>query len=988
VMRPPMPAVNLSRQAKIALTVVAALVVFLILAASLVNVYVDYLWFHSVHFGGVYSTMLRTRVLLFFGCGLLMAGVLAGNVWLAYRLRPPFRPVSPEQQNLERYRIALEPRKKLLLIALAVVTFFAAGSSGQRNWKVWLLWIDGGKFGVKDPQFHLDISFFAWDYPLYRVVLGFLFAAIIFSILLSAATYYLYGALRLQTPGAKITISARRHLTMLVFFFIVFKAAAYWLDRYGLVYSGRGKVTGASYTDVNASLPAKTILFWVAIVIAIGVLASMWMSSPAIPAISFVVLVIMSIVISGIYPALVQQITVKPNASTKEAKYISRNIEATQTAYGIKTGSNVTYQNYEVTKSPPTSALAPTDPTVSDIRILDPNVVSPTFTQQQRIENVYGFATKLDVDRYTIKNAAGQSETNDYIVGVRELKATNLAGTQSNWINQHTVYTHGYGFVAAQANDDVTSDGAYAEGNIPPTGPLNLSQPDEYYGELLPAYSVVGASGTPQEFDGSDAPKVTYKGGGGVSLGNIVHRLAFAVKYSQTNFLLNSAVGAKGAKLIYNRDPRQIVSKVAPFLKIDSDPYPIVDSSTGHMVWIVDGYTTMSQYPYSERESLSDLTKDSLSTTGRTATLPDDEINYIRNSVKATVDAYTGKVTLYDWDTTDPVLKAWMRIFPNLVSPQSAMPASIMSHVRYPEDLFKIQRALIGSYHVTNAITFYNVGNKWTVPVDPNDPNANQPPYYVLASQPNSGVTAPKFQLTTPMLVNNSQNLAAYISVNSDPGPAYGKMTVLTVPGGIQTNGPEQVSNILTSNSVITKDLSLFNSPGGGSSVVHGNLLTLPIGKSFLYVEPLYVQGSSGNASYPVLTRVLAVYGDKVGYAPTLSDALTNLSQTQVGLNIPGSGNTGAVTPTTPPSSTPPSGSSTPSTTSTGPPTTAAALLVQVNAAFKQLAAAYKSGDPVAVGTAEALLQKLTAEYLALPGTTPTSVGASKTPTATASPTK
>ena len=312
-----------------------------------------------------------------------------------------------------------------------------------------------------------------------------------------------------------------------------------------------------------------------------------------------------------------------------------------------------------------------TNPTVADIRLLDPNVVSPTFTQQQQIKNVYGFPGKLDVDRYTLKDH--RRLEHDYIVGVRELSAANLVkGGQSGWINQHTVYTHGYGFVAAAANADVTNDPSlYTESDIPPTGPLALKNPEAYYGELLPNYSIVGASGTKQEYNASDGAKITYQGGGGVSLSSFFTRLALAVNYKETNFVLNDAVSAKGAKIIFNRDPRAAVQKVAPFLKIDGDPYPIVDPQTGDIVWMVDGYTTMNNFPYSQRNSLSTLTADSLSQTGKTASQPNDSINYIRNSVKATVDSYTGKVTLYAWDNTDPVLRAWMKVFPGLVQPKS-----------------------------------------------------------------------------------------------------------------------------------------------------------------------------------------------------------------------------------------------------------------------------------------------------------------------------
>ena len=989
-MRPPIPNLALSRRSKIVIAVVGILIVLLIALTSLTGVYVNWLWFGEVGYRQVFRTVLWTKVFLFLIFGVTMALIIGANLVVAYLLRPPFRPMSAEQQNLERYRVMVEPRKKLVLAGVVVIALFASGLSAQGRWQTWLLWLHGTNFGVSDPQFHRDISFFAWDYPAYRLMLGFGFTAILFALILSVGVHYLSGAIRLQTPGPKITLAARRHLTVLVFVFVSLKAVAYWLDRYGLMFSSRSKFTGASYTDVHASLAAKTILFWIAILIALGVLASIWLRSAILPGIGFAVLLILSILISGIYPAIVQQVSVKPNASNKEVPYIARNIAATRNAYGIASGTNVNYVPYAATSSPSPAAVTAANPTVSNIRILDPNVISPTFVQQQQDGNVYGFPAKLDVDRYTLNDpTTNKPVTHDYIVGIRELKASNLAGNQTNWINQHTNFTHGYGFVAAAADSDITTNGnqpgSYTEGYIPPVGALNLKQPAAYYGELLPDYSIVGAQGSTQEYDGSGTQKVTYAGGGGVSLGSVFTRLAFAVKYKQTNFLLNSAASAKGAKIIFNRDPRVMLQKVAPFLKVDSDPYPIVDQTSGHMVWMIDGYTTMSKYPYSELQSLSSLTNDSLSATNKTASQPNDTINYIRNSVKATLDAYTGKLTLYQWDTQDPVLKTWMKIFPGVVKSKSSMPQSILSHVRYPEDLFEVQRATLAQYHVDDPVTFYNVGDKWTVPADPTDTSANQPPYYVLAAPATGGTDSAVFQLTSPMKVNNSTYLAAYLSVDSDPAN-YGKITALQLPrGSSAVQGPEQIFNVLTSNSVITKDLSLFNTAGGGSRVVHGNLLTLPVGNSFLYVEPLYVQASVGNASYPILQRVLVVYGDHIGYAADLPNALANLSGGPVGVSLTNGGNP-VKTPT--PTPTPTGSSGTPTPTPTTPiPVGQKAALAQLNDAFQALQQANKSGDLAAQGQAQgkvlALLQSYLAKYGPLPSGSATPTSPSPSPTKT-----
>src|SRR4051812_19128298 len=471
----PMPSMILSRRAKIALSVVGIVIVLVIVLVKLAGVYVNYLWFGALHQRQVYTTLLWTKVSLFFIFGVLMALIIGGNLVIAYLLRPPFRPMSPEQQNLQNYVLMVEPRRKLILAGVMIIALLAEGASAQGNWGMWQLWLHGGAFGVKDPQFHRDISFYAWDYPVYRALLGFGFTAVIFSLILCIGVHYLTGAIRLQTPGPKVTLTARRHLTVLVFVFMALKAIAYWLDRYGLVFSNRSKFTGASYTDVHSVLPAKTILFWIAIILALGVLASVWLRSVLLPGIGFAVLLVLSILISGIYPAIVQQVSVKPNASDKERVYISRNIAATRAAYGIVTkdathpNGTVAYDQYKAISDPiPSAAEDTTNPTVDNIRILDPSIISPTFRNFQKIGLPYGFSPTLNVDRYTLPNPVTRApETHDYIVGVREqVTGSNLIGSQNNWINQHTVYTHGYGFVAARADTNVTStdQSAFTEG--------------------------------------------------------------------------------------------------------------------------------------------------------------------------------------------------------------------------------------------------------------------------------------------------------------------------------------------------------------------------------------------------------------------------------------------------------------------------------------------------------------------------------------------
>src|SRR5215213_1357275 len=681
-MRPPVPVPTLSRRAKLVLGAVAVLLVLFTTIGTLTNVYVDYLWFDETDYTGVFWTELQTRALLFAVAGVATGGLVATAIYLAYRFRPTFRPMSLEQQNLERYRQSLEPRRGLVLTAVGVVLGLFAGFTAQGSWQTWLTFRNSTDFGRTDPQFGNDLSFFVFDYPFYRLALGFGFAIVLLALIGSVLTHYVFGGLRLQTPGQKLTSAARMQLSVLLGLFLALKAVAYWLDRYGLVYSDRGDVfTGASYTDVNALLVPKGILTGVAIVCALAFFANIFFRNFLLPAAALVLLLISSLAIGVAYPAIVQQFVVRPSADQKEAPYIQRAIGSTLDAYGL---SDVDYVNYaqeatgdEVDTEAAQAELRNDTETIPNARLLDPNVLAGTFTARQQIRNVYGFPEKLDIDRYTI-----DGKTRDYVVAVRELNSAGLSENQATWINRHTVYTHGNGFVAAPANEVVAGQEGgepnFTTKDLPTTGNIEVTGNGAriYYGELLQqggqeVYSVVGApqGADPREFDqpedGSDEGQInnTYDGDGGVSIGSFFRQLTFAIYYRERNFLLSSAVN-EDSKVLYVRDPRDRVEKAAPFLEVDGDPYPAVID--GRVTWILDGYTTSDAYPYSELRDLGTTAQDSLTGAGTTA-LPNEQFNYIRNSVKATVDAYDGTVTLFEWDKKDPVLQTYMKAFPGTV---------------------------------------------------------------------------------------------------------------------------------------------------------------------------------------------------------------------------------------------------------------------------------------------------------------------------------
>jgi uncharacterized protein len=888
--------VRLPRRPRYLIPIAAGVVAVIIVLMVFAGLWTDYLWFRSVNYSSVFTKIIGIRVALFVVGGAVMASVVGVNIYLAYRLRPAYRAMSQEQEGLERYRTALQPHLKLIMgIGLGLLGLIS-GLSAAGAWRTWLLFVNQVSFGTKDPQFRLDISFFAFTYPFIRFVLGFAFTTVVLSVLAAAATHYLYGGLRLQGPGERSTVAARAHIFILLGIFVLLKAVAYWFDRYGLNFSQRGTVaTGASYTDVNAVLPAKTILAVIAIVCALLFFAGALRRSVMLPAVGFGLLVLSAILVGGVYPAIIQQFSVKPNELAKESPYIQREIAGTRQAYAI---SGVNESTYLATPNEPAAQLAADASSLPGVRQLDPAVVGPAYQQLQQIKGYYKFSGVLDMDRYPL-GVVG-STPQDTVVAVRELPGP-PAG-QSNWITQHLVYTHGYGFVAASANTVADGGGpAFVEGDIPPSGKIPQVQPRVYFGPLEANYAIVGAPAgrAPLELDypnGSAAGQqnTTYSGGGGVPIGSFVNRLLYTIKLHQLNILLSGSINNQ-SRILYVRDPVARVAKVAPFLTLDGDTYPVVVG--GGIDWVVDAYTTTNLYPYSARVGLDGATADSIGTPPPVEQ-SGDQINYIRNSVKAVVNAYTGKVTLYEWDSTDPVLRTWMKAFPGIIKPRSAIPADLLPHLRYPQDLLKVQRQILARYHVTQPQAFYGGQNFWDVPNDPTTSlGGPQPPYYLTLAMPNS--SAPEFSLTSSFVFKGRQNLAAFMAVDSNPtSPGYGTISLLEVPQDAAIAGPEQVQNSFET--LPNASIELTQLRKGGSKVTLGNLITLPVGGALLYIEPVYVQASGvSNGSYPTLRRVFVSFNGNTGYAPSLQESLaqvfSGLPSQPSGPSAPPSGQVSAV---------------------------------------------------------------------------------------------
>ena len=951
------------------------LAVLFILFQFFTGIWTDVLWYRSVGFSQVFTTQLTTRLILFFLFGLLMAGAIVANVLIGYRVRPTFRGSSLEQQSLDRYRMAIDPYRKLIVGGVAVFLGLIAGSSASGEWRTWLQWRNATSFGVQDPQFHRDISFYVFTYPWLRFLLGFLFAIVILSLIAAAVTHYLYGGIRTQGPGDRVSTAAQAHLSVLLGLFVLLKAVAYWLDRYGLAIHGDERFrgwTGLRYTDANAMLPAKTILAVIAFICAVLFFANLVRRTWLLPGIGFGLLVLCAILIGGVYPAVVQQFKVKPSERDLESPFIARNIVATRQAYGI---DNAEVQDYNASTNLTQAQLRDDTESTASVRLLDPAIISPTFQQLQQVRGYYGFPPSLDVDRYRI-----DGKLQDSVVSVRELNLSGVPSDQRGWINDHLVYTHGFGMVTALGNTrDSAGRPIFTESNIPPTGDLGTYEPRIYFGEQSPNYSIVGAPAGradteldyPDDTSGTGQRNTTYQGDGGVRLGNWFNKLLYAVKFREMKIFLSSDVNPD-SRILYFRQPRERIERVAPWLTLDSDAYPAVVN--GRVLWIVDGYTTTSGYPYSARTTLGEATQDTLTTSQRAVIAPQNQVNYIRNSVKATVDAFDGTVTLYAWDEGDPVLRTWMKAFPDSVRPRSEITPDLMAHLRYPQDLFKVQRDLISHYHVTDPGSFFSGQDFWRVPTDPTlgaDTGRDQPPYYLTIKMP--GQTEGAFSLTSTLVPVNRVNLAAFMAVDATPGEDYGKIRVLQLPRNTAIPGPGQAQNSFRSDPTITSALSLLTR-GGQSIVEFGNLLTLPVGGGLLYVEPVYVKAASGT-SFPLLQKVIVGFGDKVAMANTLDDALAALftgeGPTQPPPEEPG-------TPTTPPTQ-PPGGGGTIS------PELAAALQdAQQAYAAGQAALAQNPPDWAAFGQAQNELRQALDRIAQLSGAGGSAPPA--TPTGSASP--
>jgi uncharacterized membrane protein (UPF0182 family) len=888
-----------SRRGRILLFSVLGVIVLFFLVTLFASIYTDRLWYGSVGYSGVYDTMLWTRVGLFVGCGLLMALCVAANMVIAYRARPFHRPDSPEQTGLDRYRDAVAPIRMVLLVSVAGVIGLFGGVAANGKWRTFLLWANREPFHASDPYFGKDVGFYVFSLPWLHFVVGFVIAILVLSMLTAVVVHYLYGGIRLQTPEDRMSTTATVQLAVLGGLALLAKAVGYYLDRFDLVTGSGGIVTGMGYTDQHTVLPARNILVGVAVICAVLFFVTAWRRVWLLPGVGISLLVITSILLGLIWPAFIQHFTVGPNTADKEAPYIQKNIDATRAAYDLN--------RIKLTRTPP----APQTPAsvgdlisqTASVPLLDPSKMQRAFQALQAVSGYYGVDPVLDVDHYPIDGV-----DRAVLIGARQLDPSGIPADSRNWQTLHTQYTHGSGLIAAFANQRPADDAEesdqiqWAQGQDQnsleqATGPFENRI---YFSHMLPSYSVVGKSpgGADREInltDGGTQSRTTYTGGGGVGVGGFFHKLMYAIRFGDQNFLLNSQI-APDSRVLYYRDPAQRVEKVAPWLTLDGDVYPV--AVDGRILWVVDGYTTTDRYPQSESQSFSDMTSDVVNRPSGVRTLPTDQINYMRNAVKATVDAYTGKVTLFAWDEADPILQAWRSAFPGTVLDKDQIPSDLLPHLRYPEDLFKVQRYQYARYHVTNSSDFFSANQVWQVSPDPQVKDENQAPIRMFTADPANGDQT--WSLTSSFVPNNKTTLMAYVSADSDPtSPDYGQVTVQQSPSDQNLPpGPAQAYSSLISDPRITAKTQSFRL--GDATPSYGNVVSVPLAGGMMYVVPVYAERQqSSSSSYLSLRYVMVSFGSKVGIGDTLVDAITDMTGSAPppdGGN-PGAGNNGGNNP-------------------------------------------------------------------------------------------
>ncbi len=932
--------------------VVAALLVVVLLFSlrGLANFWTDYLWFNSVGFAPVWSTLLVTKIVLAV-IGIAVAfGLILGNLWLAQRVGPELAPPGPGEQIVLRYRSWAGSRRWLVLLGISGFFGLVLGLGAAGWWQDWLLFANRQPFGATDPVFSRDIGFYVFQVPFLRDLLGWFFQFTVVTLAVVAVFYYLSGSIRVHPRGLRVAPGVKVHLSVLLAVLALLKAAAYWLDQFDLLYSERGAVFGATYTDIHARLPALRLLLFISLLAALLLLVNIRFRGWIVPAAAVGLWLVTSIALGGIWPAAIQRFSVQPDEINKELPYIERNIAATREAFGL---GDVEGRAFAADQTLTADDLLANSSTIANVRLWDPTVLLTTYRQLQELRPFYQFGD-VDVDRYVLNG-----EVTQVMLAPRELDEADLSG--SGWVNRHLVFTHGYRAVVSPANS-VTSDGqpAFLVKDITQVTAvpdvLNITQPRVYFGEAVESGNFVIVGTKEQEVDyplGTSEGQATfafnsYDGAGGIRIGSFFRRAAFALRFADLNTLISGQITGD-SRVLMVRNIKDIVEKAAPFLHADADPYTVI--ADGRLVWVIDLYTTTDRYPYATRAFTGRLN-------AQRSDLPNG-FNYVRNSVKATIDAYDGTVTFYVADEADPMLAVYRGIFPSLFTPMAEMPAVLREHLRYPEDLFRVQSDMFQQYHVTDPRVFFNNTLAWQVARDPSTTPAeslrlaysadNRPmvPYYLLMRLP--GEADLSYLVLQPFTAASRPNMVSFLVAKSDPAE-YGKLITFELPADSFVDGPSQVGARINQDPDVSREFTLLGQEG--SEVVRGNMLVVPIEESILYVQPIYLQasqdGAGSSTAIPEFKRVVVVFGSRIEMRETLAEALSAVF---------GEGTTPSTTTTT---TTGPGGG--------GVSDQVRSLLDQAQTAFLAADTALRNGDLAGYAAQMAAAQALVDQALALLG--------------------
>ena len=838
-------AIGYPRRARLGLWFFLAL---LILAAGgqAVPLYTDWLWFKELGLTQVFTTRLALSGWLFLGLGGAVFVFLFANLSLAARTAPPDVYWELEDQLGLPGRAILEPLvRRLLLPVVGVIALFAGGRA-TASWDTVLQYLNATPFGRVDPLFKWDLGFYVFTLPTWRLLHGWATALASGTLVLTAAVYVLQRSLVLTARGPRLAGAARLHLLGLGALILVLRAAGFWLDRFDLLYSARGFVFGASYTDVNGSLPVLGWLVWLALACGAACVAQMIWPGWRFLVAGLMVLVLFWVLGLGVYPALLQRFLVAPNELAAEQPYIENNIRMTRDAYLL---DRVAEKEFAAEENLNTAALERNSLTIKNIRLWDHRPLLVTYGKLQEIRTYYKFLD-VDVDRYTV-----DGEFRQVMLSARELSYRDLQSR--GWINERLTYTHGYGLVASPVNR-ISPEGLpeFFLKDIPPGGRglPKITRPEIYYGELGNDYVLVRTR--QQEIDypatavgDQNVVYTRYGGRGGIPVDSLLRKLAFALRFGELKLVISDQLTAETRVMIY-RDIGPRVREAAPFLRFDRDPYLVV-SEAGRLVWMVDGYTTTDRYPYAQ---------------------PFRGFNYIRNSVKATVDAYDGTVTYYIADLADPLIRTYAKAFPGLLKPLAEMPRDLQSHVRYPEDLFGVQGRMYAAYHMQDPRDFYSKEDLWTIPRLPQDGRETEmEPYFTIMRLP--GEPREEFVLLQAFNPSGKDNMIGLMAARAD-APNYGRLIAYKLPRQKLVYGPRNIDARINQDPTISQQISLWNQQG--SRVLRGHLFAIPIDQSLIYVMPLYLAAEQGGA-LPELRRVIVVYGNQIAMEPSLELSLQRI---------------------------------------------------------------------------------------------------------------